>query len=331
VEKKLSDSYFKNKKILLISPLFYSYHIGIVNGLVKKGAEVEFIPEVNNSFFYRLSKKISGKLKCFLERKHKNEILKLCELSSFDLILVIRGELFDVDFVEVIKEKQPRADLFLYQWDSYLHSDYREIISSFKMTSTFDYTDSKVFGIPYIPLFFLPEYNNTSSEIENEYALSFFGAYHSDRLKLVKFFTKELNKIGLKHRLHLYIPFFSFVYRVFVGEIKLKDIKYFFFNKASSLEVNKTYRQSVAVLDVELMIQSGLSIRTFEVLSSGSKLITTNENIKNEDFYDSKFISCLNRKELKFDPNFFLSKHSGVDIESYSLSNWLDKVFFTNV
>ena len=41
-----------------------------------------------------------------------------------------------------------------------------------------------------------------------------------------------------------------------------------------------------AVLDIEHPKQVGLTMRTFEVLASGRKLITTNRSIINHEFYD---------------------------------------------
>ncbi|WP_300180633.1 hypothetical protein [uncultured Aliivibrio sp.] len=323
----MSNNFYKNKDVLLVSPYFYSYHKGIVKALKDKGANVKFVPEVNNSFFYRLSKKISPKLQCFLENKHKKKILNACKQNSFDLLLVIRGELFDKNLLTLIRKELPNADFYMYQWDSYRHADYRDVIKCFKRVSTFDSSDAKELCIPYLPLFYLPEYKSNTCYSEKKYALSFFGAYHGDRLDVIKFFTKELEQNSSKHKFHLYMPLLSFLYRLLVREVKVSDFKYFTFYKAKSSDISKVYSESIAVLDVELAIQSGLSIRTFEVLSSGAKLLTTNFNIKREKLYNEDVVNCINRNDLIFDPHFFESKKIEISLDDYSVSKWLDNVF----
>lgn len=326
----MSSNFYENKDILLISPCFYSYHKEIVKALRDKGANVKFIPEVNNSFLYRLTKKLSPKFQRYLENKHKKTILKTCEQNTFDLLLVIRGELFDEKLLTLIRKELPRTDFYMYQWDSYQHSDYRGVIKLFKRVATFDYSDAQELSLPYLPLFYLPEYKSNTCYLDKKYALSFFGAYHGDRLDVIKFYTKELDAIGLSHKLHLYIPILSFLYRLFVGDLKISDVKFLSFYKVKSADICRVYQKSVAVLDVELIIQSGLSIRTFEVLSSGSKLITTNFNIKRENFYDSRVINCISRDDLKCNPLFFSKKKVDVNIEDYSVSKWLDNIFLIN-
>ncbi len=324
------DNFLLNKRVLFIAPNFYQYHTGIIKAMENKGAIVTYIPEVNNSILYRFSKKINTGLQQFLERKQKSKFLSICSESSFEILFVIRGELLDKKCIDDIRRRLPQAEFYMYQWDSYLHSDYREVINSFKSVSTFDYNDANELSIPCVPLFYLPEYENRAINVKKEYALSFFGAYHGDRLNVIKFYSLNLDIHALSYRLHLYIPVLSFVFRLIIGELTFSDIRYLSFRTTNSTDINTTYKESVAVLDIELSIQSGLSIRTFEVLKSGAKLITTNINVKNEPFYDASVIRCIDRGYLEFDAGFFLeSPPEDVNLDDYSVSKWLGKIFTT--
>jgi hypothetical protein len=85
-----------------------------------------------------------------------------------------------------------------------------------------------------------------------------------------------------------------------------------------------------AVLDIHHPGQSGLTMRTFEVLASGKKLITTNENVRNHDFYDPTLISIIDRNNPIINLNF-LELESKVISQSffsmYSCKGWLTEIF----
>ncbi|MGE4514729.1 MAG: hypothetical protein AB7E26_13095, partial [Chryseobacterium sp.] len=51
--------------------------------------------------------------------------------------------------------------------------------------------------------------------------------------------------------------------------------------------------------------QNGLTIRTFEVLASGKKLITTNSDITNYPFYSPENILVIDRENIQMNPEFF--------------------------
>ena len=83
----------------------------------------------------------------------------------------------------------------------------------------------------------------------------------------------------------------------------------------SNNDYSKTYQykdiaqycsESRAILDIAHPLQTGLTMRTIEVLFGiGRKLITTNKDIINYDFYNENNILIINRENLEIPKSFF--------------------------
>jgi len=71
-------------------------------------------------------------------------------------------------------------------------------------------------------------------------------------------------------------------------------------------------------------------MRTLEILGAKRKLLTTNEDIKNYDFFHKNNIALFNRNEINIDMNFIQSEFYEVDdkiYEKYSINGWLKEIF----
>lgn len=318
----------KNKKILLIAPKFYDYHNEIIKELTFLGGKVIFFNEMNQSILYRVSKKIDKRISYYLERKHINFILSSVEKNSFDIVFLIRGEYFLNNDMCQLKTKLPRAMFVMYQWDSVEQNDYTHLIKYFDIVKTFDMKDAQKYSIIYQPLFYTNHYKATCKPSENsKYDLVFYGAYHSDRLEIIKEISEISKRLGLVFRSHLYITKLALLKSLVTGSLKFQDIKYFKTYSLPVEEIVNSYKNTKAVLDVELSIQNGLTIRTFEVLGAGIKLVTTNENIKQENFYDENVIMVIDRKKIEIFLDFFnASAPLDEKYKEFYIVNWLEKI-----
>ena len=90
--------------------------------------------------------------------------------------------------------------------------------------------------------------------------------------------------------------------------------------------VQDILEDTVSVVDIEHPNQSGLTIRTIEAVFSGRKLITTNSDIANYDFYDKNNILIIDRKNPVI-PNGFLegkvTEMKSNMVDKYSIKGWL--------
>ncbi|RYD94114.1 MAG: hypothetical protein EOP61_22295 [Sphingomonadales bacterium] len=83
-------------------------------------------------------------------------------------------------------------------------------------------------------------------------------------------------------------------------------------------------RRSTAVFDFASHAQSGLTMRVFENLAAGMKIVATNPGIANEPFYDPERILLLPDLDFAGVDSFVRTPlASGRKFEEYSLSNWL--------
>ena len=72
--------------------------------------------------------------------------------------------------------------------------------------------------------------------------------------------------------------------------------------------VNQFIDESKALLDIHRTKQDGLSFRVFESLGKEKKLITTNKDIKNYDFYNEQNILIID-ENFEIPKSFFDSKY----------------------
>jgi hypothetical protein len=316
----------EHKKVLFIAPVFYQYHTEIIKTLKLFGAEVIFLPEMRQSLWFRLSQKISTKLQAVIESKYRQSILNEIKEDEFDLVFIIRGGYFDVAFLQALKRKLSQARFVMYQWDSVSQNNYLPLIPYFDHVQTFDMKDAERHQLDYLPLFYTDEYASLRTQKQNkQYDIVFYGAYHSDRLEVIKAVNALCQQQNLVFKSHLYITKLALMRLLVTGVISYKDKKFLKTYSVTSNEIIEAYKRTAAVLDIELSIQDGLTIRTFEVLGAGLKLLTTNDNIKQETFFDSKEMMIIDRHNVVISPAFFESrdKPEEASFEQYHVKNWL--------
>ena len=316
--------YLKGKKVLFMGPQFYNYHKEIANELKEFGAIVDFYPEKVNTVLYRFVSNYAKFFQSYCINRYLNNILVHLR-SGYDYFFLIRGEIITIEFLEKLKSLNPNIQLIMYQWDSMRFTpNYPKIMWMFDKVMTFDMIDAKELNIEYQPLFYINSYANLKLNETREYDLVFFGSFHSDRLEIIKEIDKECERLGLKFFYYLYSPKLALLRKIFNFSIKISDVKYFKTSSLSSEEVLNFYRMSKSVLDIESTQQNGLTIRTFEVLAAGIKLITTNENLLQEEFLNKDNIYILKRKNIYLEKEFFSTGFSfDNNIKKNNLKSWL--------
>ena len=324
----MHDDFLRGKKILFVGPVFYNYHYDIVAEIQNMGASVDFYNEKPDSIFYRIINNYFKKYKQALINNYLNSILNKCK-DGYDFVFVIRGEIITNYFLSKLKKSNPNAKFIMYQWDSIEFTpNYPKIMNFFDKVMTFDIQDSKRLNIKYLPLFYNNDYKNIELSNKRIYDIAFFGSYHSDRLEIIKQIDYLCKKSGLRFYYHLYSPKLALFRKLLNRSVKVSDLKYFKTYSVDSKKVLEIYRQSKAVLDIERDIQSGLTMRTLEVLGAGLKLITTNKAIYKEEIYDESNILLIDRYSIKLKKDFLLSSIKSTEIiNKYNINNWILNVF----
>jgi hypothetical protein len=87
--------------------------------------------------------------------------------------------------------------------------------------------------------------------------------------------------------------------------------------------------KSKATLDIAHPQQTGLTMRTIELLGAQKKIITTNGDIVNYDFYDPQNILVIDRENPDFDTDFFKTEFNPTSnqiLVKYSINEWLKRM-----
>jgi len=327
----------KGKRILYLGPPFFGYENDIQKSLIAKGADVDFF---NERVFVSSIGKILVRLGVnLLINKaivnHYNAILKQAKQTPYDFLLVVSPETMSQEFVSKLKGLNPNIKTVLYMWDSIANKKKSDkLLSVFDRTLTFDPQDKTVFPeVEFLPLFFVPEFSAQPNNcVQVQYSVSFIGTVHSDRYKLVKKIVSQFKGESNSAYMFFYCPskLLFYLKKIFTQEFDGVDVSEVKFSPLSKPEVFDILSLSNIVIDIEHPTQRGLTMRTIEMLGSGRKLVTTNLEVLDYDFYNESNICVVDRRNPVVPKEFLNSAYELIDkkvVANYSLSSWLDNVF----
>lgn len=104
-----------------------------------------------------------------------------------------------------------------------------------------------------------------------------------------------------------------------------------FFNENKNLtEVEQFTKDSFILIDLIRENQSGLSFRFFEAMAYQKKIITTNKNVINYDFYDPQNILVINEDSIEIPADFLNTPYSPLDeniFKKYTIQSWVKNIF----
>ncbi|RBQ29236.1 hypothetical protein [Aliarcobacter vitoriensis] len=324
----------KNKKILYIGQKFFGYEQEIINNLQKLEATVDFFDErPSNKFWYKLTLKLN--LKNLLNgyiNTYYNCIINKTRDIKYDYIFINKLESINYDILSKIKNIHNSSFFILYKWDSV--KNYKPDTKAFNLFDkkfTFDSEDAQKYdNFKLLPLFYIDIYKNIKNN-SIKYDMCFIGSGHSDRYLLIKKIKKSLGKDNI---------FFTFFYlgskltylfrKIFDKRMKKASYKEFSFESLSQVQVVDYISKSNIIIDIEHPTQTGLTMRTIEMLGAKKKLVTTNKSIKKYDFYHSNNIFVIDRNNPIIDKDFIEKPYIEVDKEIYDkyyIRNWLIAIF----
>lgn len=301
----------------------------------KLGFEVDYVCDAPSNS--NVSKAFGRINKKFIYKSTKNyfnkTVVPLIKNNDYDVVLLVAGMTFSFtkSMVKEIKSNQKKAYFVMYQWDSEKNLPYvMDIHQYFDDLYTFDRYDSlKNECYKFLPLFYNSVYEQVGKNYSDNfvYDCMYIGTAHPQ-----KFY--DINRMGavLKEKMpnqfiYHYMPSkLKFCYQKATSKLfrkaKLSDCK---FDKISSSDMMIYFAKSKCILDAPQAGQTGLTIRSIECLGAKKKLITTNEDIKNYDFYNEKNILIFSGN-IDFNSSFFIEKYEDIPgeiYEKYSLHNWL--------
>lgn len=319
------------KRVLLLAVYTFNYQNIICDKLKEMGAEVVLYDERSVSSPYaKALLKVEPYLFRRKTKKYYQKIINKHIKESFDYILFIKCDMPDESVLVNLRVAFPKAKLCLHIWDSIENIPHiLDKVKYFDYATSFDRKDCiehPEFG--FRPLFYSDDFMATQKVDEYKYDISFCGTIHSDRYKIIKSVEQQCKNSGMVYYGFHYLQskLVYYLFKLTKREFKNTKIKDFAFDKKSNKEIANIVDVSKSVVDIQHPKQTGLTMRTIEMLGMKKKFITTNKDIVNYDFYNTRNICVIDRANPVISKEFLESSYQDIDEEiykKYSLQYWI--------
>ncbi|WP_044399125.1 hypothetical protein [Lacinutrix sp. Hel_I_90] len=310
------------KKILIIGPPSLGYLKKISKALqTYENVEASLVLIDRFTFKYKnFAHRISNFLsKIFLGRNLKKEyvnthiIESIDALGNQDIIFIIRPDLLKQKTLKYLKTKTERLEAFYYDSTRRFPGKV-DIIPLFDKVYSYDRIDVEKYNLEFLTNYIFDTSNETNHE-----SIFFNISTHDYRYeameKLAKYihkkkWTKEILVLGPDE---LTSPYLTIIHEQIPVD-----------------EVAEKIKKSKIIIEIQRKEQVGLSFRVFEALGHNKKLITTNADVVNYDFYNPQNILVIDEDDIEIPEDFVNTPYAPVDkaiLENYYLENWVKKVF----
>ena len=321
-------------KILLFTPNFFDYPVQICNELRKMGHEVDWFddrPSTNS--LVKAIIRIKRNLIDHMIKNYFQTIIRTISTKKYEKVIVISGQSlsFTEEMIIELKNKQSQAEFILYQWDSVRNFSYIESLQQyFDRCYSFDSEDVKNNSdINFLPLFYCRKYEQIGEKANDnfKYDLMFVGTAHPQKYKFVKEMAQKLECIYNRQFIYFFFPSrLVYFYRKLINpELKNASYSEFNYTPINEEKMIQLLSESRCVLDSAQAGQTGLTIRVLECLGAKKKIITTNADVINYDFYKEENIYIYDGK-FNLESPFFTKHYQEISNDiyiKYSLRSWL--------
>lgn len=324
-------------KLLLIMPQFFNYPQIIISELNNMGYEVDFFDDrPSTNVWIKAAIRINKNVIQIYIKRYFTRIMETIIKQKYDVVFLISGQSlsFSEEMIRQIKECQPQAKFVLYQWDSQKNFPFIKVVHKyFDKCYSFDrYDTDENPNLKFLPLFYSREYEEIGKvkQINYKYDFCFVGTAHPPKYKFIKMMTTQLKSIYSEQFIYFFYPSpIVFIYRKIRNpELRKAHYNEFHFVPLKAQEMHEVFVNSRCILDSPQSGQLGLTIRVLEALGAKKKLITTNQDIINYDFYCPENIYVYGGK-IDLENVFFKSDYIEIDYKiykKYSLENWLKEI-----
>ena len=321
------------KRILMVAPRFFGYERDIQEELTRQGAVVDWLPDrpFDTPIMSALTKIQPNLIFPAADRLYM-QLLGKFAADHYNIILVINGQTLSSQTLLRLRGTFPTAIFVLYMWDSIANRKHTlKNLSFFDKVFTFDPRDAVNYQLILRPLFYGHQFDMMAAHNQSfKYKISFVGTSHSDRFKIIDRLRASLPRgVDCFWYLYLQAPWVLQYYRLTKPGMMHAKMSDFNFTPIDKRNLKSVFSDSLSILDIEHPLQVGLTMRTFETLGANKKLITTNQSIRDYDFFTSNNICVIDRNKPLLPTNFFDSPFTPLPPsirERYSITGWLSEL-----
>lgn len=311
-----------SKKILVIAPYAFGYTAHIRQALSQNvNVEANILYLDQPAFTYRNSfHKIQNLLsKTFFGKNLKKTFVKdrlrasIAILGEQDSIFIIRPDVLDDELLTFIKGRTKK--FIAYYYDSTRRFPRKAgILPFFDTVYSYDREDVNNFGLKFLTNYIFEESSR------QDFRYQFFNISTNDY------------RFPLLENLAAYLKNRSWSYKILVyngSDMPAKNVE-IITKQLSIIEVSELIKGCKVIVEIQRTEQVGLSFRIFEALGHRKKLITTNKDIVNYDFYNPQNILVVDEENIKIPEDFVASPYVEVDdgiLSNYRIENWVKPIF----
>jgi hypothetical protein len=311
-------------KITIISFDNWGLNEHLKNALVQMGHTVQHInffdfkykyPNFKTRLYNFILKTVTGRN--IKNIYYGNEIIKKLEENgeTQDIILTLKGDFIDPESILKFKKHSKKSIAFFNDSIS-RYPKIKSVITHFDEVYSFEKGDCKKNNLKFITNWIYPiQICNGGKE-----QFQVFNISSKDRRSAI---LSKIARILKENKIN---------YKIIIFDKKNKnhDPNLEYTSKQIPLtEVNENLHNAQVLLDIHRKGQIGLTFRVFESLALEKKLITTNADIKNYDFYDPQNILIIDEKNPDIPFDFFNKKYNKISKEilnKYSIETWVTQI-----
>ncbi|WP_289012846.1 lipopolysaccharide core biosynthesis protein rfaS [uncultured Capnocytophaga sp.] len=318
------------RKLLFIAPDYYGFNEVVLKGLKEySDCDVSYIVS-NFKYQYKnwgeriynfFLKTLLGRN---LKEKKKDEYIKefikfINESNDYDILLINAPYLLTNNQIEIALKKTKLSVVIF--WDSIEKIPMqKKYLEDFDIIYSFEPDDCAKYHLKKITNFYFAESNNDSN---NLYDVCYLATY-DERIKVAERIFKYFDEHNISVKGKMFVRRRQ---RLPKSIERIKEI--IPFSKSY-----KYYLDSKIILDIAHPNQKGLSFRPYEAIGLRKKLITTNKDIVNYDFYNPNNIFVIEDIDnITIPLEFFKTDYQEIDIklrEKYHIKNWIHNIINGN-
>lgn len=312
-------------RILLVAPSFYNYWRQIEEEIRRKGDSVDTIL-FPHSFIIRLFELFSLFPSFVANYKIRYFNKKVLHTSNrtFKSIIVIKPSGVPQESMVFLKGLHPNSFYVSYIWDDIaIDKGTLGRLQYFDKNYSFSKHDCDEYGLNFRPMFFNDSiaYQNTIKDID----LFYIASYKKNRFELLKAYLQFAKIHNLKCLFILRCSFFLFLsdykHYPYFKLFKSKQVKY--------KEMMRMMCHSRCAIEIPHKGQKGLTTRSIEAIPTHTKIITTNQYIKEYSLYNKDNILVVNEDAPEIDVKWLAKPFTHLPEEVmnfYSLSFFVQEL-----
>jgi hypothetical protein len=312
------------KKIIIIAPSSFGYINFLVEAL-DKNPNVEVVHINFSNFKYNYTSKfdkLTNAIQKSLFRKNIKDAYRsqriletVYDKEQQDIIVVIRPD--QIELKTLLKLKNKTQKFYAFYFDAIANFPKQiDFIPLFDTVFSYEKEDAKTYGLE-----FITNYIYRSKTLQNNHA--------TPRVFNISSYDE---RFGQLKSIALYLKDHDIPSEIIVRkERPIQDDLVTIVSEYMTLEeVERHILDADILLDIQKGHQKGLSFRVFEALGFEKKLLTTNSDVINYDFYNPNNILVINPKNIEI-PELFLSTSYQQIPETilypYTLKGWIERIF----